>query len=89
MVFNKTRDVTPTQVIFRATHWIRFWALLLKEDERPHVIQGCRALETSSMEIFATNRWSLVIELVLDNFECVAKTVFSSFRLCTLVCNKK
>jgi hypothetical protein len=58
MVFNNTRDVTPMQIIFRATHRIRFWALLLKEDKRPHVIQGCRVIETRSMEIFATNEWS-------------------------------
>jgi hypothetical protein len=58
MIFNNTRAITPMQVIFRVTHWIRFWALLLKEDERPHVIQGCRVLETTSMEIFATNGWS-------------------------------
>jgi hypothetical protein len=58
MVVNNTRAVTPMQVIFRATHWIRFWALLQKEDEQPHVIQGDRVLETTSMEIFSTNRWS-------------------------------
>jgi hypothetical protein len=58
MVFNNTRPVIPMQVIFRATHWIHFLALLQKEDERPHVIQGCLVLETTSMEIFATNGWS-------------------------------
>jgi hypothetical protein len=58
MVFNNTRDVTHMQVIFRATHWIRFSVLLQKEDEQPHVIQGCRVLETTWMEIFATSGWS-------------------------------
>jgi hypothetical protein len=46
------------QIILRKTHWIRFWVLLQKEDERLHIIQGCRVLETTSMEIFTTNGWS-------------------------------
>jgi hypothetical protein len=58
MVFNNTRAVTLMQVIFGGTHWIHFLALLQKEDERPHIIQGCRVLETTSMEIFACNGWS-------------------------------
>jgi hypothetical protein len=58
MVFNNTRAVTPMQVFYRGSHWIRFWALLQKEDERPHIIRGCRVLETTSMEIFASNGWS-------------------------------
>ena len=58
MVFNNFRAVTPLQVIFRGTHWIRFWALLQKEDDRPHVFMGCRVLETTFMEIFASNGWS-------------------------------
>ena len=28
MVFNNFRAVTPLQIIFRGTYWIRFWALL-------------------------------------------------------------
>jgi hypothetical protein len=58
MVFNNTRAVTHMQVIFRGTHWIRFWVLLQKEDERLHIIRACRVLETTSIEIFASNRWS-------------------------------
>jgi hypothetical protein len=88
MVFNNTRAITPMQVIFRVTHWIRFWALLQKEDERPHVIQGCRVFETTSMEIFATNGGRLITELVLDNFEFVPKTVLPLSVCGTLVRNK-
>jgi hypothetical protein len=54
MFFNNTRAVTPMQVIFRGTHWIRIWVLLQKEDEQPHIIRGCRVLE-QPMEIFASN----------------------------------
>ncbi|KAL6652878.1 hypothetical protein ACP70R_011803 [Stipagrostis hirtigluma subsp. patula] len=46
-----------TQVIFRGTHWIRFWSLLQEEEEQPHVKWGCRVLETTAMEIFANNGW--------------------------------
>jgi len=58
MVFNNSRAATPLQVIFRGTHWIRFWALLQKENERPQVTLGCRVLETTAMEFFASNGWS-------------------------------
>jgi len=58
MVFNNFRAVTPLQVIFRGTHWIRFWALQHKEDDRPHVLMGCRVIETTSVEIFSSNGWS-------------------------------
>lgn len=58
MVFNNSRAVTPLQVIFRGTHWIRYWALLQKENERPQVTLGCRVLETTAMEFFASNGWS-------------------------------
>jgi hypothetical protein len=30
MVSNNTRVVTPMQVIFRGTHWIRFWAFRVR-----------------------------------------------------------
>ena len=58
MVFNNSRAATPLQVIFRGTHWIRFWALLQKENERPQVTLGCRVLETTAMEFFSSNGWS-------------------------------
>jgi hypothetical protein len=40
MISKNTRPVTPMQVIFRGSHWIRFWALLQKEDVQPHIIRG-------------------------------------------------
>ena len=58
MVFNNSRAATPLQVIFRGTHWIRLWALLQKENERPQVTLGCRVLKTTAMEFFASNGWS-------------------------------
>lgn len=39
------------------THWIRFWALLQKEEGRPPIMSGGRALEVFAMECFASNGW--------------------------------
>ncbi|CAN6353842.1 unnamed protein product, partial [Urochloa humidicola] len=44
-------------VIYRGTHWTRFWSMLLKEEEGPQVALGCRVLETTVMELFASNGW--------------------------------
>jgi hypothetical protein len=38
-------------------NWIRFWSLLQKE-ERPQIKWVCRVLETTIMDIFATNEWN-------------------------------
>ncbi|KAL6595704.1 hypothetical protein ACP70R_048044 [Stipagrostis hirtigluma subsp. patula] len=42
-------------VIFRGTYWIRFRAMLQKEEDRPQINWGCRVLEVAIMEIFARN----------------------------------
>ena len=55
VVFNKAQVFSSLQVIFRATHWIRFWALLQKEEGRPPIMSGCLALEVAAMECFASN----------------------------------
>ena len=57
VVFNKAQVFSSLQVIFRATHWIRFWALLQKEEGRPPIMSGCLALEVAAMECFASNGW--------------------------------
>jgi len=57
VVFNKAQVFSSLQVIFRATHWIRFWSLLQKEEGRPPIMLGCRALEVAAMEYFASNGW--------------------------------
>jgi hypothetical protein len=45
------------QVIFRGTHWFRFWRLLQKEDVHQQIIDVCQALEMVAMEIFAFHGW--------------------------------
>ena len=65
VVFNNTRVSTPMQVVFRRTHWIRFWAQLQKEDDRPQMKWGCRVLETTMMHIFSSNGWNFSNRLCL------------------------
>jgi hypothetical protein len=57
ITFNHVRVSSSLQVLFRGTHWIRFWALLQKEEERLLVLKGCRAIESLAMEIFVSNGW--------------------------------
>ena len=52
ITFNCARVSSSLQVLFRGIYWIRFWALLQKEEERPPVLEGCRALEYLAMEVF-------------------------------------
>ena len=60
ITLNCVRVSSSLQVLFRGTYWIRFWALLQKEEERPLVLEGCRALECSAMEIFVSNGWPFI-----------------------------
>ncbi|KAL6644296.1 hypothetical protein ACP70R_015904 [Stipagrostis hirtigluma subsp. patula] len=51
-------------VIFRATYWSRFWSLKIKEADRPLVKKACSQLETTAMEIFATNGWPFIYRIL-------------------------
>ena len=55
ITFNYARLSLSLQVLFRGTYWIQFWALQQKEEERPPVLKGCRALECLAVEVFASN----------------------------------
>src|SRR6266540_541321 len=57
LVFDKGLVPSYMQVIFRGTHWTRFWLLLQKEKDRSIMKMGCRMLETTMMEIFVRNGW--------------------------------
>ena len=63
IIFNCARVSSSLQVLFRGTYWIRFWALLQKEEESPLVLEGCRALECSAMEIFTSNGWPFINQI--------------------------
>jgi hypothetical protein len=69
IVFNNSRAATHMQVIFRGTHWIRFWTFLQKEDERPVCFKPClwRSLPPMVGPL-------VIIELLLDDFEVVSET---------------
>ena len=57
ITFNCAWVSSSLQMLFRGTYCIRFWALLQKEEEKPPVLKGCRALECLAMEVFASNGW--------------------------------
>ena len=52
IVFHDVRKQTGLQIFFRATHLIRTWAILHKEDDQDTIAAACRALESTAMEIF-------------------------------------
>ncbi len=53
MIFDKSPSVLYMQVIFRATHWLRSWALLQKCDEEGERLKvACRNLEAMVMQLF-------------------------------------
>jgi hypothetical protein len=65
VLFHNAQVPTPMQVLFRGTYWMRQWMLLLKEEEKLQVKQGCRLLEVAMMQIFAKNGWNFSNRLCL------------------------
>ena len=57
IVFDKVNPQSSLQILFRATYWIRFWALLQKEEDKITISENCRVLESIAMEIFTRNGW--------------------------------
>ena len=55
IVFDKVNPQSCLQILFRATYWIRFWALLQKKEDKIIISENCRVLEFIAMEIFARN----------------------------------
>ena len=53
IVFDNVKKQTGLQILFRATHLVRTWAILHKEEDRDAISAACRALESTAMEIFA------------------------------------
>ncbi|WVZ54228.1 hypothetical protein U9M48_005058 [Paspalum notatum var. saurae] len=43
-------------VLFRETHWLRFWAQLQRTDNmKDDIVRTCRSLESSAMKLFASH----------------------------------
>ena len=57
VVFHNIQRQTVLQILFRATHLTRTWAILQKEEYRGLIADACRALEVTAMDIFARNGW--------------------------------
>ena len=55
-VFNNCRPKISLQVLFRGTHWLRLWALLLHIDvRREWLVEACQLLESLAMQFFASH----------------------------------
>jgi len=66
IVFNKCIVKTYMQVLFRATYWCRFWAMLQRREEDTNWMKtACRSLETTVMQIFINHGWSFRNRLAL------------------------
>ena len=64
LVFNKSPSISYMQVIFRATHWLRFWAQLQRcEDDGEFLKVACRKLESMVMQLFANYGWRFINRL--------------------------
>ena len=59
VVFNGSKTNSFVQVIFKGTYWARQWSLLLKEDDRDKVKEGCTLLEGRILDFFSKHGWNL------------------------------
>jgi hypothetical protein len=58
IVFDKTPNKTFLQVLYRGTHWLRFWSQLEKDDYNKELIRdACVKLETVAMQLFVDHGW--------------------------------
>jgi hypothetical protein len=57
VVFNHNHIPSIIQVIFRGTHWFRFWRLLQKEETQQQIHVVCQSLEVVAMEVFVSHGW--------------------------------
>jgi hypothetical protein len=65
-VFDNAPIKSSLQVVFRATHWLHFWAQLqLRHDDQELIIKACRRLEELVMKIFRHHGWGYAFRLSL------------------------
>lgn len=58
LVFNNVSSFTYLQVLFRGTHWLRFWAQLQKDEADGVLIKNvCRRLESMAMQFCVNFGW--------------------------------
>jgi hypothetical protein len=57
--------LTYLQVLFLATHWLRTWAQLHKEEEGSVIKDACRQLDMAMLQIFAHHGWRITNRIAL------------------------
>jgi hypothetical protein len=57
VAFNHKPIPSIVQVIFRGTHWFRFWRLLQKKKTHQQILDVCQASQVIAMEVFANHGW--------------------------------
>jgi hypothetical protein len=58
MVFDNSLSKTFMQVLYRGTCWLRQWGQLQKHEEHAkEIMETCRALETTMMQVFVAFGW--------------------------------
>jgi hypothetical protein len=58
IVFDKCSMKTYMQVLYRGTHWGRFWAQLQRSDEEKTLLMNaCNTLESSVRKFMTANGW--------------------------------
>jgi hypothetical protein len=75
-VFNKTPMVTYLQVLFRATHWLRFWGYLQRVEDQEIIKETCRRIEVASMQFFSYFGWSFTTGLHIEVIVCLLGVMF-------------
>jgi hypothetical protein len=76
------------QAIFRETYWLRFWALLQRDDETKESFRlASRKLETTMLELFAFHGWKFNNRLIIHDFyiSCSLGSSTISSKLCNVV----
>ncbi|CAO2192437.1 unnamed protein product [Urochloa humidicola] len=54
---------SSSKVLFRGTHWLRFWALLQHTDDKEDLVKACQYLESRAMKFFASHGWPFILRI--------------------------
>jgi hypothetical protein len=58
VVFDKSLIKFFMQVLYRGTHWLRFWSQLESDDQdKEKITIACQKLKTVAMQIFVDHEW--------------------------------
>jgi hypothetical protein len=68
--------VTYLQVLFRTTHWLRFWGYLQRVEDQEIIKETCRRIEVASMQFFLILVGVLRTGLHIEVIVCLLGVVF-------------